>query len=116
MYWLNILVIVMFKSFLKIFVIGVLIIFIASYMVGESGYYEYSIKRKTVITNEKIKEFEQDIKNNKDIDLIDYLDKDDVNYSNKVSGLMYSISDSSNKLARKIIKKIFQKIGSWVEE
>ena len=64
----------------------------------------------------KIKEFEQDIKDNKEMDLIEYLASEEINYSNKITTLVYNISDNSNKLARKVIKTLFKKLGSLVEE
>ena len=63
------------KKLIKLISIVIIIIFIASYMIAESGYYEYTMQRRTIITNEKIKEFEEDVKNNKEIDLKNYLDK-----------------------------------------
>jgi len=104
------------KSIIKILFIIILTIFIASYFISESGYYEYTIKQQTVITNEKIKEFENDIKNNENIDLKEYLSKEEIDYSNKITNLVYNISDNSNKLARKTIKYIFKKLASLVED
>ena len=104
------------KIFSKTIVIVILIIFITSYLISESGYYEYTVQQRTIITNEKIKEFEQDIKDNKDIDLIDYLDKGELDYSNAFTNLVYRISDNSNKLAKKAMKYLFKKIGSLIED
>lgn len=104
------------KKTIKLLIIPILFIFISSYMISTSGYYEYNLQRKTIITNEKIKQFEEDIKNNKEIDLIDYLDDEEIKYTNKFTTLIYNISDNSNKLARKTIKYIFKKLGSLVEE
>ena len=104
------------KKLIELIGIIIIIIFIASYMIAESGYYEYTMQRRTIITNEKIKEFEEDVKNNKEIDLKNYLDKEEIDYSNKITTLIYNISDNSNKLARKTIKYIFKKLGSLVEE
>lgn len=104
------------KFLIKMILVVIMVVFVVSYAISESGYYEYTMQQRTVITNEKIKEFEQDIKDNKDIDLVEYLEKDEINYSNKVTNLVYNISDNSNKLARKLIKAIFKKLGSFVEE
>lgn len=104
------------KTISKLILVVIIIIFTASYVISESGYYEYTMQQRTIITNEKIKEFEQDVKDNKDIDLIEYLEKDNINYSNKITTFVYNISDTSNKLARKVIKTIFKKLGSLVEE
>lgn len=104
------------KKITKFIVLMVVILFIASYIISESGYYEYTIQQRTVITNDKIKEFEEDIKNNENVDLLDYLNEDKIDYSNKITTLVYNISNSSNKIARKAIKYIFKKLGSLVED
>ena len=87
-----------------------------AYMISSSGYYEYTMQQRTVITNEKIKEFEEDVKNRENIDLKDYLEEEEVDYSNRFSNLMYNISDSSNKITRKMIKYIFKKLSYLVED
>ena len=106
----------MSKKTVNLVIIVIMIVFVASYVISESGYYEYTMQQRTVITNEKIKEFEQDIKDNKEMDLIEYLASEEINYSNKITTLVYNISDNSNKLARKVIKTLFKKLGSLVEE
>ena len=106
----------MSKNFIKIILIFITIIFISSYLIADSGYYEYNIKQKTTITNEKIKEFEEDIKNEKDIDLIDYLNKDKKDYTNKFSNIVYTISTKSNTITKKIVKNLFKKISTFVDE
>ena len=104
------------KTLIKFLIIIIIISFIASYIIASSGYYEYTIQQKTIITNEKIKEFEKDIKNNENIDLKNYLEEETNDYSNKITTLVYNISDSSNKLTKKIIKILFKKLGSLVED
>lgn len=104
------------KKISKIIIIIIVIFFVASYAISESGYYEYTMQQRTIITNEKIKEFEQDIKNNEDIDLKEYLEGEEQDYSNAFTNLIYNISDNSNKIARKAIKYIFKKLGSLVED
>ena len=47
----------------------ILLVFICSYYVSNSGYYEYHMQERTILTNEKIKEFERDVEKNKDIDI-----------------------------------------------
>ena len=74
------------------------------------------MQSKTILTNEKIKEFEEDIKNNKDIDIKTYLDNEERKYSNKITNLMYKLSDSGNKLARKCMKELFKQLSNLVED
>jgi len=88
----------------------------SSYLIADSGYYEYTIKQKTTITNDKIKEFEEDIKNEVNLDLKDYLNENKIENINKFSNLLYNISQNTNKITRNIIKKIFKKISVLIEE
>lgn len=104
------------KNIMKFIIISIIIIFLVSYLVASTGYYEYQIQERTILTNEKIKEFEEDIKNNKDIDALEYFTLEEVDYSNKFTNLVYNISNESTKVTRKVIKKIFKKLGSLVEE
>ena len=53
----------MSKTLTKLFILAISFIFLASYLIASSGYYEYTMQQRTIITNEKIKEFEEDIKN-----------------------------------------------------
>lgn len=104
------------KKITKLIISITTIIFISSYIISSSGYYEYTMQQRTTITNEKIKEFEIDIKNNENIDIKEYLEKDEMDYSNKFTTLVYNISENSNKLTRKLIKKIFKKLSVLVED
>lgn len=104
------------KSIMKFLIISIIIIFLVSYLVASTGYYEYQMQERTILTNEKIKEFEEDIKNNKDIDVSEYFVSEEVDYSNKFTNLVYNISNESTKVTRKVMKKIFKKLGSLIEE
>ena len=104
------------NSLIKFILIIIILIFIASYYVSNSGYYEYHMQEKTILTNEKIKEFEQDIKDGNNIDIKTYLVTEEVDYSNKISNLVYEISDNGTKVARKVIKALFKKLSYLVED
>ena len=104
------------KKITKLILLITVIIFISSYLIASSGYYEYTMQQRTIITNEKIKEFETDIKNNENIDIKEYLSKEEVDYTNKFTTLVYNISESSNELTRKLIKALFKKLSVLVED
>ena len=45
------------------FIFGLIFIaFIISYVIEESGYYEYNLRNKTVMTKESMERFEKDLK------------------------------------------------------
>lgn len=101
---------------LKIIIIIILIIFASSYYVSNSGYYEYHLQEKTILTNKKIKEFEEDIKNNKDIDIKDYLSDSNIDYTNGFTNFVYGVSDGGTKITRKIMKRLFRRLRYLVED
>ncbi len=90
--------------------------YVASYYIANSSYYEYQLQERTVLTNEKIKEFEEDVRNGQNIDVKDYVVDEYVDYSNKISNLVYNFSDSANNIARKVIKALFKKLSYLVED
>ena len=101
---------------LKIIIAIILIIFASSYYVSNSGYYEYHLQERTVLTSKKIKEFEEDIKNNENIDVKDYLSNNDYDYTNRFTNLVYGVSDGGSKITRKILKRLFKKLRYLVED
>lgn len=80
-------------------------IFIALYIALESGYYETKVQKEVQLTNDKIKAFEEDVKNNKVVNLDSYLEKKEVNYSNRVSAF-------GNKLTNVLAKTITNGLSS----
>ncbi len=98
--------------FLKVLLI-LFLIYISLYIMNNLGYYNIASKNK-IITEEKIKEFEADVRNGKSIDIKEYV-RDTTNYKNTYSNLGYNISigidnvlNKGLKKAGKILKKLFQ--------
>ena len=68
------------------------IVFLAYYLAYSSGYYEANVSKKTVLTKEKLEEFEKDVKDNKEIDIKEYINNDYIDYSSSVSKIGNKIS------------------------
>ena len=98
--------------FLKLLII-LFILFIAFYISVVSGYYDSKITKKTIITNEKIKKFESDIKNNKTIDINSYYQKEEPDYSSFVSKAGQKITYGCSKVVSSILHNaanVFKKL------
>lgn len=91
------------------------IIFSCVYIISESGYYEYTLQGKTVLTREKILEFEKDINNGENIDLKRYF-QEDKKYSNKFTRGTNKLSNDFVKVSRKIMKRIFRFLNNYFSE
>lgn len=81
-------------NFFKTLFILVFLLFLALFIASKTGYYEKSVKDKTYLTNKKLKEFEKDISEGKNVDAKDYFPKE-VDYSNM-------FTKSANNISNKI--------------
>ena len=90
------------------------IVFIVSYIITKTGYYENKLYEKTVLTDKKIKEFENDIKSGKVISLDNYYVEEKKDYSSFLSTTGRKLSNTlSNGMVNfftqfgKVMKKLF---------
>lgn len=90
------------------------IIFLINYYQVESGNYKNSTTQRTVLTEEKIREFEEDVKNGKFVDIKNYTETDTVDTTTTTSNVGYKIGEGIDKIVNekadgiiKIIKKYF---------
>ena len=104
------------SNLLKIILILSFTIFVASYFIEETGYYDYKLQEKMVLTNEQIKKFEQDIKEGKEVDIESYLKENDKDYSNNITTNITKVSLTTNKYLKKGIESIFGILNNLVEE
>lgn len=95
------------KKLIKFVASSILLIFMFSYFIEESGYYEYNLQNKKNLTSEQIEQFEQDIKAGKDVDINAYLKDDKIDYSNKLTKTTSDLSLNINKYLKKAINHTF---------
>ena len=92
--------------------IGILfVIYFSLFLMDNLGYYNIAAKNK-VITEDMIKEFEEDVKNGKSIDIKNYV-RDTTNYKNVYSNFGYNVSVGIDNILNKGIKnmgKILKKL------
>ena len=104
-----------YKKMMKFFCMLIILIFLFSYFIEVSGYYEYNLQNKKNLTEEQIKQFEMDVKEGKDIDLNQYLQDSQVDYSNQLTKTTRAISLKLNDYLKnflspgfKILEKFFK--------
>lgn len=93
-------------NFLKTLFILVFLLFLALYIASKTGYYEKSVKDKTFLTNKKLKEFEKDISEGKNVDAKDYFPKE-VDYSNVFTKSANNISNKIGLVVNSKVKNIW---------
>ena len=98
--------------FLKI-LLFLFIIYFSLYMMDSLGYYNIASKN-VILTEEKIKEFENDVMNGKEIDIKEYT-KDNTNYKNVYSNFGYMISMGIDKVLNSGLKEIGEFLGKFLK-
>lgn len=83
--------------FMRILLIS-FIIFIGLYIASISGFYEAKISDKVALTDEAIKQFEQDIIDGKVVDLNTYITEDNKDYSNAFTKTGDKVGDAVEKI------------------
>lgn len=72
--------------FLRILFIS-FIIFLGLYIASISGYYESQVANKVALTEDAIRDFEEDVLNGEVVDINSYIKKDSKDYSNSFTDL-----------------------------
>ena len=103
------------NKILKIFFFLCFISYLTFYTAGKAGYYEYNERRKMSFTKEQIEQFENDVKQGKNIDIKKYLKNTDKNYQNRISKTTLNISEEIAKYTKKGVNIIFTKLGNAIE-
>ena len=90
------------------------LIFICIFSSSTSGYYEYSNNKKSIYTEKKIKEFEKDIAEGKNVNIKDYVSDNSKDYSNKITRLGDGLSEIVYKSANFVLKIGFKVIEKMI--
>ena len=98
----------------RLIVLILVFLFFVLYFMQASGYNEYTRNRENMLTEEQIKEYEEDIETGKDVTIKDYLNKDKVNYDNKVSDLGLNLSELIGDVFNKGMNVFFKMLNEAV--
>lgn len=103
------------KFFAKLIIL-LFIIYITIYISQVTGYYQYKNYQKTVLTNEQIKKFEQDVKDGKNVKINDYVVHTNKYYQTKLSKMGLNVSNIISDLVQKGINSSFDFLVKLVDE
>ncbi len=99
--------------FLKI--IGVLFVIYLSLTIAiNTGYYEAKVNEKTVVTEENMRKFEEDVKNGREVDIKDYISDTTKDYASNTSKAGIKVASVVEKFMAEginemidVLKKLF---------
>lgn len=103
----------MYKNLFVFFMTILVVLFLGLYISQMTGYYSYQESKKTQMTENAIKRFEQDLKDGKEINVKDYLEEE-ANYSNALSTLGMKTSRMIETLFDKTMNAIFNGISKTI--
>ena len=98
-----------YKKVASTIMILLVILFLGLYVSQMTGYYQYSESRKTTLTKNAIEQFEQDIKEGKEIHYGHYLEEQ-TDYNNLFSKIGMNVSKLIEKGFNKAMTSIFREI------
>lgn len=91
-------------------------IFLTLFMSNKYGYYEYKKHEQVSLTAEQIKQFEEDVRQGKYVDLEDYLSNTNKNYQTKLSQAGLNLSNGIADMIKKGVESFFASIDKMVSE
>lgn len=98
------------NNFVRIMALTVFLIFLALYYSSNAGLIDYQAKNKTILTEEQIKMFEEDVKNNVEIDLKKYVDDKEEQYDNNISKITMNLSKTIGETIQNALDFLFAKL------
>ena len=96
----------------RIIFLTLVFLFIGLYTASSAGYIDYQARNKTILTEQQIKQFEEDVKNNKPIDISNYLVDKDETYHNNLSKVSMSISKTIGNVFQETLDYLFGRLES----
>ena len=99
----------------KISFLVILLLFFLLFLSYRNGYYRDLNKEKRILTDEKIAEYEEDLKNGVDVSNKEYVVVTPT-YDNKLTRKFLDISKIIENGFDDVIKYLFKKLGSVVDE
>ena len=104
------------KKIFKVVFIILFVAFIISYAIEKTGYYEYNLQNKMIMTTEAMEKFEKDVSEGKDVRREDYLVSTEKDYTSTLTKGTNKVSIKVNSILKKGIEGVFKVIGSFVED
>lgn len=103
-----------YKKLAELIMTLLIVLFLGLYISGMTGYYKYSETKKSVLTEEAMKRFEEDIKEGKQIDVSNYLEETK-NYNNIFSSLGLKASALIEKGFNKAMTSLFKGLSKIIK-
>ena len=102
----------MTNKWFKLIMLILFLLFLGLYFSSNAGLIDYQAKYKTSLTEKQIKQFEEDVNNNINVDIKDYIDVNNKRHSNNISKTTLKISNTIGKMVKNTLNIIFEGLES----
>lgn len=102
------------KKIMKFLGMLIVLLFLFSYFLETTGYYEYNLQNKKNLTEAQIEQFESDVKAGKDIDLNTYLKEVTTDYSSSLTRTTSEASLKLNNYLKNILTNTLDVLGKFI--
>ena len=82
------------RDWVRMIGMTLLFLFLGLYLASRNGYIDYQARNQMILTQEQIKKFEEDVKNQRPIDIDNYIVREEDLYDNQLSKTSLKISIS----------------------
>jgi len=96
---------------IKFIMLFLVIIFLALYYADKIGYYDVIEHKKSLLTEEKIEEFESDLKNGVNLDNKKYLQDIETDYRNNLTTACNNVNNKISTYFKETINGVFNILG-----
>lgn len=103
------------NNIIRIIFLTLVFLFIGLYFASNSGYIDYQSRNKTILTEEQIKKFENDVKENKPIDIENYITDKEEEYDNSISKLSLKVSHTIGEIFETALNYVFGKLENAMD-
>lgn len=103
------------KNIFRIIFLTLVFLFIGLYFASNAGYIDYQSRNKTILTEEQIKQFEIDVKENKAIDIKNYITSKEDEYDNNISRMSLKLSHTISETFENILNFVFGKLENVMD-
>ena len=98
------------NNILGIIGLTLLFSFIGLYFASNAGYIDHNSKSKSILTEKEIKRFEDDVRNNRPIDINNYVVDKEAKYNNKLSEATLKTSNFIGSVVEGALKFVLKNL------
>lgn len=104
------------RDWARIIGMTLLFLFLGLYVASRNGYVDYQARNQMILTQEQIAKFEEDVKNQRPIDIENYVIREEELYDNQLSRTSLKLSNTIGRTVQNVLNFVFGKLEKMLED